>query len=66
MRWPSERVCVRACVLLFNKRNINRLFQINFPNPSFLSKLVAAFKHMDSLGWGWEEEMEKRKERERR
>lgn len=46
----SVRACVCVCVLLFNKRNINRLFQINSANPSFLSKLMVAFKHIDSFG----------------
>ncbi len=46
-------VCLCVCVLLFNERNINRLFQINFPNPSFLCELVAVFKHIDFLGGGW-------------
>lgn len=40
---------MHACVLLFNERNINCLFPINSANPSFLSKLAVAFKHIDSL-----------------
>lgn len=62
-------VCTLVCVfymcvcVLFNERNINRLFQINFPNLSFLSESVAAFKHIDSSGVEEEREGKRKKER---